>query len=162
MQQGGVRVEKASSAILQVITVQSPKGSYDNLFLSNYITINLRDTLARLRGVGQVSMFGQQDYAMRIWLDPQRLAGFDLTPQEVIVAVRAQNVQAALGRIGSAPVISAQQHSVPLTTQGPAHHAALLGCAASAPMARLDQTARNFAAPFATANLDIIIARPQR
>jgi hydrophobic/amphiphilic exporter-1 (mainly G- bacteria), HAE1 family len=118
VQQGGVKVETASSAILQVVTLQSPKGTYDGLFLSNYVTINIRDALASLPGVGQVSPFGTQDYAMRIWLDLQRLTGFGLTPQDVINAVRAQNVQAAVGRIGGAPVIDAQQQSMSLTTQG--------------------------------------------
>ena len=118
VQQGGVKVETASSAILQVVTLQSPNGTYDGLFLSNYVTINVRDALARLPGVGQVSPFGTQDYAMRIWLDLQRLTGFGLTPQDVINAVRAQNVQAAVGRIGGAPVIDAQQQSMSLTTQG--------------------------------------------
>ena len=118
VQQGGVKVETASSAILQVVALQSPHGTYDGLFLSNYVTINVRDALARLPGVGQVSPFGTQDYAMRIWLDLQRLTGFGLTAQDVINAVRAQNVQAAVGRIGGAPVIDAQQQSMSLTTQG--------------------------------------------
>ncbi|HEX4171770.1 MAG TPA: multidrug efflux RND transporter permease subunit [Acetobacteraceae bacterium] len=118
VQQSGVKVEAASSAILQVVALQSPHGTYDGLFLSNYVTINIRDALARLPGVGQASPFGQQDYAMRLWLDLQRLTGFGLTPQDVINAVRAQNMQAAVGRIGGAPVIDAQQQTMPLTTQG--------------------------------------------
>ena len=77
-----------------------------------------RRRLARLPGVGQASPFGTQDYAMRIWLDLQRLTGFGLTAQDVINAVRAQNVQAAVGRIGGAPVIDAQQQIDALTTQG--------------------------------------------
>ena len=118
VQQGGVKVETASSAILQVVALQSPHGAYDGLFLSNYVTIDVPDALARLPGVGQVSPFGTQDYAMRIWLDLQRLTGFGLTAQDVINAVRAQNVQAAVGRIGGAPVMDAQQQSMSLTTQG--------------------------------------------
>jgi HAE1 family hydrophobic/amphiphilic exporter-1 len=118
VQQSGVKVEAASSAILQVITVQSPKGTYDSLFLSNYVTINIRDALAQLPGVGQASPFGQQDYAMRIWLDLQRLTALGLTPQDVVDAVHSQNVQAAVGRIGAAPVIDTQQQMMPLTTQG--------------------------------------------
>jgi hydrophobic/amphiphilic exporter-1 (mainly G- bacteria), HAE1 family len=89
-----------------------------NLFLSNYMLINIRDAISRIPGVGQASLFGQQDYAMRIWLDMDRLTGLGLTPQDVIAAVRAQNIQAAVGRIGGAPVVEAQQRTIPLTTQG--------------------------------------------
>ena len=118
VQQNGVVVEKKSSAILQVLVVRSPKSTYDSLFLSNYVTINIRDAINRVPGVGEASLFGQQDYAMRIWLDMDRLTALGLTPQDVIAAVRAQNIQAAVGRIGGAPVIDAQQRAIPLTTQG--------------------------------------------
>ena len=118
VQQNGVVVEKKSSAILQVLVVRSPKATYDSLFLSNYVTINIRDAINRVPGVGEASLFGQQDYAMRIWLDMDRLTALGLTPQDVIAAVRAQNIQAAVGRIGGAPVIDAQQRAIPLTTQG--------------------------------------------
>jgi HAE1 family hydrophobic/amphiphilic exporter-1 len=118
VQQTGVKVEKKSSAILQVVVVRSPRGTYDSLFLENYVTINVLDTLARVPGVGQASPFGNQAYAMRIWLDLERLVAFGMTPGDVAQAVRAQNVQAAVGRIGGAPVIEAQQQALPLTTQG--------------------------------------------
>jgi hydrophobic/amphiphilic exporter-1 (mainly G- bacteria), HAE1 family len=118
VQQNGVEVEKKSSAILQVVVLRSPKGTHDSLFLSNYMLINIRDAINRIPGVGQANLFGQQDYAMRIWLDMDRLTGLGLTPQDVITAVRAQNVQAAVGRIGGAPVVEAQQRTIPLTTQG--------------------------------------------
>src|SRR5271169_5675912 len=118
VQQNGVQVDKQSSAILQVVVLRSPKGTHDSLFLSNYLLINIRDTISRIPGVGQANLFGQQDYAMRIWLDMDRLTGLGLTPQDVINAVRAQNVQAAVGRIGGAPVVEAQQRTIPLTTQG--------------------------------------------
>jgi hydrophobic/amphiphilic exporter-1 (mainly G- bacteria), HAE1 family len=118
VQQFGVKVDKKSSAILQVLVLRSPKGTHDSLFLSNYILINIRDTISRIAGVGQANMFGQQDYAMRIWLDTDRLTGLGLAPQDVITAVRAQNIQAAIGRIGGAPVVEAQQRMIPLTTQG--------------------------------------------
>ncbi len=98
--------------------LRSPKGTRDSLFLSNYMLINIRDTISRIPGVGQANLFGQQDYAMRIWLDMDRLTALGLTPQDVIAAVRAQNVQAAVGRIGGAPVVEAQQRTIPLTTQG--------------------------------------------
>jgi hydrophobic/amphiphilic exporter-1 (mainly G- bacteria), HAE1 family len=118
VQQYGVKVDKKSSAILQVVVLRSPKGTHDSLFLSNYLLINIRDTISRIPGVGQANLFGQQDYAMRIWLDMDRLTGLGLTPNDVITAVRAQNVQAAVGRIGGAPVVEAQQRMIPLTTQG--------------------------------------------
>ncbi len=118
VQQNGVEVEKKSSAILQVVVLRSPKGTRDSLFLSNYMLINIRDAISRISGVGQANLFGQQDYAMRIWLDMDRLTGLGLTPNDVITAVRAQNVQAAVGRIGGAPVVEAQQRTIPLTTQG--------------------------------------------
>ena len=118
VQQNGVEVDKKSSAILQVVVLRSPKGTHDSLFLSNYMLINIRDTISRIPGVGQANLFGQQDYAMRIWLDMDRLTALGLTPQDVITAVRAQNVQAAVGRIGGAPVVEAQQRTIPLTTQG--------------------------------------------
>lgn len=118
VQQNGVEVEKKSSAILQVVVLRSPKGTHDSLFLSNYMLINIRDAISRIPGVGQANLFGQQDYAMRIWLDMDRLTALGLTPQDVITAVRAQNVQAAVGRIGGAPVVEAQQRTIPLTTQG--------------------------------------------
>ncbi|MBV8737215.1 MAG: efflux RND transporter permease subunit [Alphaproteobacteria bacterium] len=118
VQQNGVEVEKKSSAILQVVVLRSPKGTHDSLFLSNYMLINIRDAISRIPGVGQANLFGQQDYAMRIWLDMNRLTALGLTPQDVITAVRAQNVQAAVGRIGGAPVVEAQQRMIPLTTQG--------------------------------------------
>jgi HAE1 family hydrophobic/amphiphilic exporter-1 len=118
VQQQGVKVDKKSSAILQVVVLRSPKGTYDSLFLSNYLVINIRDTISRIPGVGQATLFGQQDYAMRIWLDMDRLTGLGLTPQDVINAVRAQNIQAAVGRIGAAPVVEAQQRMIPLITQG--------------------------------------------
>jgi hydrophobic/amphiphilic exporter-1 (mainly G- bacteria), HAE1 family len=118
VQQNGVVVEKKSSAILQVLVLRSPKATYDSLFLSNYVTINIRDAISRVAGVGDAGLFGQQNYAMRIWLDMDRLTALGLTPQDVIAAVRAQNVQAAVGRIGGAPVVEAQQRSISLTTQG--------------------------------------------
>src|SRR5271167_205065 len=118
VQQNGVQVDKQSSAILQVVVLRSPKGTRDSLFLSNYMLINIRDAISRIPGVGQANLFGQQDYAMRIWLDMDRLTGLGLTPRDVIAAVRAQNIQAAVGRIGGAPVVEAQQRTIPLTTQG--------------------------------------------
>ncbi|MCA3280899.1 MAG: efflux RND transporter permease subunit, partial [Roseomonas sp.] len=118
VQQGGVTVKKKSSAILQVVAVHAPRGGYDSLFLSNYATINLLDELARVPGVGEASLFGAQDYALRIWLDLRRMAQLGLSANDISNAVRAQNVQAAVGRIGGAPVVDSQQQQLTLTARG--------------------------------------------
>ena len=99
----GLTVRKKSAALLQVINIYSPKNTYDAVYLSNYATINVIDPLARIKGVGQVVLFGPLDYSLRIWLDVDRLTQLNLTPNDVINAVQSQNVQAALGRIGAAP-----------------------------------------------------------
>src|SRR6516225_9412855 len=114
----GLTIRKKSAALLQIINIYSPKNTYDSVYLSNYATINIVDTLARIKGVGQVNLFGPLDYSLRIWLDPQRLAEFSLTPSDVILAVQSQNVQAALGRIGAAPVASDQQLQINIKTKG--------------------------------------------
>jgi HAE1 family hydrophobic/amphiphilic exporter-1 len=118
VQQAGVTVKKKSSAILQVVAVHAPRGGYDSLFLSNYATINLLDELARVPGVGEASLFGAQDYALRIWLDLRRMATLGISAEDVAKAVRSQNVQAAVGRIGGAPVVESQQQQLTLTAQG--------------------------------------------
>ena len=86
--------------------------------MSNYATINVIDTLARIKGVGQVTLFGPLDYSLRIWLDPDRLTELNLTPNDVITAVQNQNVQAALGRIGAAPTANQQQLQINIKTKG--------------------------------------------
>src|SRR5271156_6420554 len=114
----GLSVRKKSAALLQVINIYSPKNTYDSIYLSNYATINIIDTLARIKGVGQVVLFGPLDYSLRIWLDPDRLTELNLTPNDVIQAVQSQNIQAALGRIGSAPISNEQQVQINLKTKG--------------------------------------------
>jgi HAE1 family hydrophobic/amphiphilic exporter-1 len=114
----GLTIRKKSAALLQVINIYSPKNTYDAIYLSNYATINIIDTLARIKGVGQASLFGPLDYSLRVWLDPDRLAEFNLTPNDVITAVEGQNVQAALGRVGAAPVSNAQQVQLTIKTKG--------------------------------------------
>lgn len=118
VQQAGVTVKKKSSAILQVVALHAPQGGYDALFLSNYATINLLDELARVPGVGEASLFGAQDYALRIWLDLRRMASLGISADDVARAVRSQNVQAAVGRIGGSPVVENQQQQLTLTAQG--------------------------------------------
>jgi HAE1 family hydrophobic/amphiphilic exporter-1 len=114
----GLSVRKKSAALLQVINIYSPKNTYDAVYLSNYAIINVIDTLARIKGVGQVTLFGPLNYSLRIWLDPDRLTQLSLTPNDVISAVQNQNVQAALGRIGSAPTASEQQVQINIKTKG--------------------------------------------
>ena len=114
----GLSVRKKSAALLQVINIYSPKNTYDAIYLSNYATINIIDTLARIKGVGQVTLFGPLDYSLRIWLDPDRLTELNLTPNDVISAVQSQNVQAALGRVGAAPIVPEQQVQINIKTKG--------------------------------------------
>ncbi len=99
----GVTVKKQSANILLVISLTSPTGEYDSLFLSNYATLRLRDALSRVRGVGDVTVFGTGSYSMRVWLDPEKLKARGLTTQDVLDAIREQNVQVAAGQIGQPP-----------------------------------------------------------
>ena len=114
----GLTIRKKSAALLQVVLLSSPKGTFDSLYLSNYATINVIDALSRIKGVGQASLFGPLDYSLRVWLDPDRLTALRLTPNDVIVAVQNQNIQAALGRVGAAPVTQQQQFQLTIKTKG--------------------------------------------
>jgi hydrophobe/amphiphile efflux-1 (HAE1) family protein len=114
----GVTVKKRSSAILGVIAVYSPKQTHDPLFISNYVTINLLDTIRSTPGVGDASLWGPQDYAMRAWVRTDRLTGLNLTTGDIIAAIQSQNVQAAVGRIGARPISSDQQLQLNLQTKG--------------------------------------------
>ncbi|MCW2282748.1 HAE1 family hydrophobic/amphiphilic exporter-1 [Rhodoblastus acidophilus] len=106
VQAQGVSVQKKNTAILQIVTLQSPDDRYDSLFLSNYATINLTNALARLPGVGSVKVFGAGTYSMRIWMDPEKLQSFGLDPSNVIRAVREQNQNIAAGQVGMPPAPS--------------------------------------------------------
>ena len=114
----GLSIRKKSAALLQIINIYSPKSTYDSIYLSNYATINIIDPLARINGVGQASLFGPLDYSLRIWLDPVRLTELNLTPNDVIAAVQSQNIQAALGRVGAAPITNEQQLQLTIKTTG--------------------------------------------
>src|ERR1700748_423502 len=103
VQDQGVTVQKRSTSVLLFVTLTSPDDRYDSLFLSNYATINIRDELARLSGVGNVTVFGAGQYSMRIWLDPDKLQARALMPQDVIQAIQQQNQQGAAGQIGTPP-----------------------------------------------------------
>ena len=114
----GVTVKKQSPSILMVISLYSPNGSYDANFLTNYITINLKDQILRIRGVAQVDLFGGSDYSMRVWLRPDRLAKLALTPSDVIAAIREQNLQAPAGQVGMAPSPKDQEFTYTVRAPG--------------------------------------------
>src|SRR6516165_9859117 len=118
VQRQGVTVKKKSSALLGVIAVYSPKHTHDPLFISNYVTINLLDEVKSTAGVGDASLWGPQDYAMRAWVRTDRLTGLNLTTGDLIKAIQAQNVQAAVGRIGARPISTDQQLQLNLQTKG--------------------------------------------
>ena len=114
----GVTVKKQSPSILMIISLGSPKGTYDAQFLINYCGINLRDQLLRIPGIAQVDLFGGTDYGMRIWLRTDRLAQLALTPADVIAAVREQNLQAPAGRIGGRPAPPDQEFTYTVSVPG--------------------------------------------
>ncbi|MCA0304330.1 MAG: efflux RND transporter permease subunit [Proteobacteria bacterium] len=118
VQRLGVSTKKQSSALLQVVAVYSPKGTRDGLFLSNFATITLLDTLRRVPGVGDATLFGALDYSMRVWLNLDRMSSLDITADEVVKAVQAQNVQAAVGLVGAAPLMDDVGFQLNITTQG--------------------------------------------
>jgi len=118
VQRQGVVVKKKSSALLGVIAVYSPKLTHDQLFLSNFVTINLLDQVKSTPGVGDAALWGPQDYAMRAWVRTERLTGLGLTTGDVINAIQAQNIQAAVGRIGARPISNEQQLQLNIQTKG--------------------------------------------
>ncbi|MBP1643163.1 MAG: bepE 2 [Acidobacteria bacterium] len=114
----GVTVKKALDFPLLLVTLRSPRGTYDNDFLSNFVSINVTDAIARIRGVGQVSAFGGSDYAMRIWVRPDRLAQLGLTIPDLVQAVQQQSVIAPGGQIGAQPAPQGTQRTYTVTTLG--------------------------------------------
>ncbi len=100
----GVVVQKKSTSILQIVTLTSPDGSFDSLYLSNYATIRLKDQISRLSGVGNVNVFGAGQYAMRIWLDPNKMQARSLNAQDVVQALQEQSEQVTAGQVGAPPV----------------------------------------------------------
>ncbi len=114
----GVTVEKGSSSFLQVFAFYSPDGRYDNLYTSNYVTLNVLDALKRVPGTTNVQIFGAKDYAMRVWVKPDRLTQLGLTPSDLIRALNEQNAQFAAGKIGQSPTGGPQELVYTITTQG--------------------------------------------
>ncbi len=114
----GVTVAKALPTILEVVTLDSPDGRYDGLFVSNYATSNVIDELRRIPGVGSMQVFGARDYSIRVWLRPDRLAQYGLTPDNVAAAIREQNTQSAAGRLGDEPMTQRVDLTLSVATQG--------------------------------------------
>jgi hydrophobe/amphiphile efflux-1 (HAE1) family protein len=118
VRQIGVTTKKNSPDLLMVVHLLSPDNSYDQLYISNYALLQVRDTLLRLPGVGDVQMFGARDYSMRLWLDPDRAADLNLTAGDIVSAVRGQNVQVAGGQLAQPPVPTNRAFQPALTLQG--------------------------------------------
>ncbi len=114
----GLTTTKQSTNMLMIVNLFSPDESYDTLFLNNYANINVTDSLARIDGVGKASILGVQDYSMRIWLNPDRLASLELTTDDVTAAIREQNVQVAAGQLGQQPSTNRSKFQYNLRTQG--------------------------------------------
>src|SRR5215475_11958211 len=108
----GVTVRKNSPDLMMVVHLSSPDGSRDQLYISNYVTLQVKDVLARIDGVGDVQTFSARDYSMRIWLDPEKVAARNLTAGEVVAALKAQNVQVASGVLNQPPVPQSHASSV--------------------------------------------------
>jgi hydrophobe/amphiphile efflux-1 (HAE1) family protein len=118
VKRSGLSVKKKSSALLRVIAIYSPEKLYDTLFLSNYATINILDNVKRVRGVGDATLFGALEYSMRIWIESDRLASLGMVPNDIVNAIKSQNIQAAVGRIGSQPMGKDQLFRLNIQTQG--------------------------------------------
>src|SRR5262245_28226140 len=116
----GVTTKKKSPAILLCINLVSPEGKYDQLYLNNFATLGVKDDIARIKGVGDVTFLGPRDYSMRVWLDRDRLASLQMTPNDVISAIQQQNIQVAAGRVGQPPVPQGATvpFDLPINTEG--------------------------------------------
>jgi HAE1 family hydrophobic/amphiphilic exporter-1 len=114
----GLTVQKSSSSPLMLVAIASPNESYDNLFLANYATINLKDAITRVPGVASVSIFGAGDYAMRCWVNPDKLANLGITVPEIFTAIQAQNNVNPAGQIGGEPVPPGQQYTYTVRAPG--------------------------------------------
>lgn len=114
----GVTTAKSSSDLTLVVHLLSPDNRYDMLYLRNYAVLNVKDRLQKIPGIGQVLVFGSGDYAMRIWLNPEKIAQLNLTADDVITSIRQQNVQVAAGTIGGPPYDEGVEVTLPVNTQG--------------------------------------------
>lgn len=114
----GVQIRKQSTDFLEVLAFTSPKRTYDNVFLSNYVLLNVQDALSRIRGVGFVRIFGARDYSMRVWLDPDKMARLGVTAGDVTKVIQEQNVVAPAGRLGVPPTPAGQQMQYTVYVRG--------------------------------------------
>lgn len=114
----GVVTQKSSTNMLMVITLTSPEGTYDDVFLSNYASINLKDALARVQGVGKADVLTDLQYAMRMWMDPDKMSALGVTPGDLINAIREQNLEVSAGQIGAPPVPGDQTFQYTIKTKG--------------------------------------------
>ena len=114
----GITVDKASPDLTMVVHLTSPDKRYDMLYLSNYATLNIKDELASLNGIGDVQLFGMGEYSLRVWLDPNKVASRNLTATDVVTAIREQNRQVAAGQLGSPPAPDATSFQMSVNTQG--------------------------------------------
>src|SRR5690349_4486477 len=118
VQAQGVTVQKRSTSILEIVALSSPDARYDNLFMSNYATINLVNELARVPGVGNVTVLGAGQYSMRIWMDPRRLYSFGLTPSDIIQVVQSQSQSVTAGQVGTPPAAKDQNFQYTVDIEG--------------------------------------------
>lgn len=116
--QQGIEVRSKMASMLQIFALTSTEGQYDDVYLTNYVLLNVKDELARTPGVGEVMMFSSLDYSMRVWLNNDKLKSLKLSTNDVLAAIKSQNLQASVGRIGAMPSTDDQQFQFSLTTQG--------------------------------------------
>ncbi len=118
VRQQGITIRKKTPDQLMIVSFYSPDGRYDDIYLSNFATINVKDELLRVPGVSDINVFGQRDYSVRAWLDPQKLASRNLTAIDVATAIRNQNLDAPAGQVGRPPATGEQSFQLPITTLG--------------------------------------------
>jgi multidrug efflux pump subunit AcrB len=118
VQNQGITIRKKTPDILMMVNLYSPDGRYDDIYLSNYATIYIKDELLRVYGVSDLNYMGQRDYSIRVWLDPQKLASRSMTAMDVANAIRSENVDAPAGRIGQPPTGRGQPFQLPIDTVG--------------------------------------------
>jgi multidrug efflux pump subunit AcrB len=118
VQRQGVKVKKATPSILLAVHLYSPDKSRDTLYLSNYLTLHVKDQLARLQGVGDVQFLGGREYAMRVWLDPDKVAAHDLNASEVLTILRAQNLQVSAGILNQPPTVGDEAYQINVEALG--------------------------------------------
>jgi multidrug efflux pump len=117
----GITTQKQSPTLTLVVHLFSPGGKYDSLYMRNYATLKVKDELARLPGVGQIQIFGSGEYAMRVWLDPNKVAARGLTASDVVTAMQEQNVQVSAGQLGAEPLPKESDFLISINAQGRLH-----------------------------------------